>query len=176
MIFGILFQTVKSFIAKILKSFGQMASKLPVVKVGGLMKKSAIWPRPHSNQSARVQVVPGSNHSQSLMAGNFAALWPKDSKFSELKDLNPFKTVSKVQEASSILRMGFALSKYPHFNSTYLVRVPFVTRTHCQIRLSVVPGHYCKLLHYPQGTHGYVGLGMWPQSPDLGVWCSFINF
>ena len=42
-----------------------------------------------------------------------------------MKDLNPFKTVLKVQGASSILRMGFALSKYPHFNSAYLIRVPF---------------------------------------------------
>ena len=28
--------------------------------------------------------------------------------------------MSKVQEASSILRVGFALSKYPHLNSVYL--------------------------------------------------------
>ena len=33
----------------------------------------------------------------------------------------------KVQEASIILRMGFALSKRPHFNSAYVVRVPFLT-------------------------------------------------
>ena len=32
-------------------------------------------------------------------------------KFSELKDLNLFSTVPKVQEASKVLRMGFALSK-----------------------------------------------------------------
>ena len=73
----------------------------------------------------RIQEHPGLNHSQSLMAGNFAALWPTDSKFSALKDLNLFQTVSKVQEASSILRVGFALSKWPHFNSAYLLRVPY---------------------------------------------------
>ena len=61
-------------IAEILRSFGQIVSKIPVVKVGGLMKKSAIRPWPHSNQSARVRGRPGSNHSQTLMAGNFAAL------------------------------------------------------------------------------------------------------
>ena len=60
------------------------------------------------------------------MAGNFAALWPTDS-FSALKISNPFKIVPKVQDASNILRVGFALSKWPHFNSTYLVRVPFLT-------------------------------------------------
>ena len=61
------------------------------------------------------------------MAGNFAALWPTDPKFSALKDLNPFKTVSKVQEASSILRVVFALSKWPrpHLHRAYLVTVRF---------------------------------------------------
>ena len=41
-------------------SVGQRASKLLAVKVGGLKKKSAIWPQPLSNQSARVQLRPGS--------------------------------------------------------------------------------------------------------------------
>ena len=39
---------------------------------------------------------------------NFAALWPTDPKFSVFEDLNPFKIVYKVQEASSILRFSFA--------------------------------------------------------------------
>ena len=50
------------------------ASKLQAVEVGSLKKKLPAWPWPHLNQSARVRVVPGSNHSQSLMACNFAAL------------------------------------------------------------------------------------------------------
>ena len=37
------------------------------------------------------------------MAGNFAALWPTDAKFSALKDLFRFQTYAKVQEASGIL-------------------------------------------------------------------------
>ena len=53
---------------------GWRASKLLAVKVRGLKKKSAAWPWPHSNHLARIWVCPGSNHSQSLMAGNFAAL------------------------------------------------------------------------------------------------------
>ena len=32
-------------------------------KVGGLKKKSAFRPRPHSNRAARVRDHPGSNHS-----------------------------------------------------------------------------------------------------------------
>ena len=76
--------------------------------------RSAFQPQPHSNRSARIREHPGSNHSQSLMAGNFVALWPTDPKFSALKDLNLFSTLPKVQEASRILRMCFALSKWPH--------------------------------------------------------------
>ena len=57
-----------------MRSVGQRALKLLDVKVGGLKKKYAIWPRPHSNQSARIREHPGSNHSKSLMAGNFEAL------------------------------------------------------------------------------------------------------
>ena len=115
-------------------SINQRASKLPAFKVGGLMKKSAIRPRPHLNQSARVRTRAKSNHSQSLMAGNFAALWSADLKFSALKDLNPFNTVPKVQEASIVLRVGFSLSKWPHFNSIYLVRVSFITDIAVHIR------------------------------------------
>ena len=59
------------------------------------------------------------------LLSNFAGFWPTESKFSALKDLKNFQTVSKVQEASSILRVCFALSKWPHFNSTCLLRVQF---------------------------------------------------
>ena len=55
-------------------SVGQRAAKLLAVNVGGLKKKSANWPRPHSKQSARVRCLARFNHSQILMAGNFAAL------------------------------------------------------------------------------------------------------
>ena len=56
-----------------------------------------------------------------LTAGNFAALWPTDPKFLALKNLNPFETVSKVQKTSSISRVGFALSKWPHLHRAYVV-------------------------------------------------------
>ena len=36
---------------------------------------------------------------------------PTDPKFSALKDLNPYSAVSKVQEAGSILKVGFAQPK-----------------------------------------------------------------
>ena len=63
------------------------------------------------------------------MAGNFAAPWPTDPKFSALKDLNPFKTVQKIQEASSIIRVGLALSKWPHLHRAYVVSVWFFLNT-----------------------------------------------
>ena len=34
--------------------------------------------------------------------------------------------MSKVQEVSSILRVGFALSKWPHLHRAYVVTVPFI--------------------------------------------------
>ena len=74
---------------------------------------------PHSNQSARIQERPGSNHS--LMAGNFVALWPTDSKSLALKDLYQLKTVSKLQEASSTLEAAFTLSKWPHLHRADLL-------------------------------------------------------
>ena len=64
----------RSFNALNMGFVGQRASKLLAVKVGGLKKKSAAQPQPHSNQSAQVRLRPGSNHSQSLTDSNFAAL------------------------------------------------------------------------------------------------------
>ena len=59
------------------------------------------------------------------MAGNFAALWPTDPNFLALEDLNPFKKLWKVQQPSGILKVGFALSKWPHLHSAYVVSVLF---------------------------------------------------
>ena len=60
-----------------------------------------------------------------LTAGNFKALCPTDPKFLALKDLKLLKRYIKYQETSYNFRLGFALSNRPHFNSTYLLRVPF---------------------------------------------------
>ena len=56
-----------------------------------------------------------------LTTGIFEAIWPKDLKMLAIKDLNRFKKYVKYQEASSILKVDFALSKYPYFNSAYVV-------------------------------------------------------
>ena len=85
--------------------------KLLAVKVGGLKKKSASRPRPQSASLPGFESWSRSNHSQSLMAGNFATHEPTDFKFSAIKHLNLLKKHTKNQETSSILRMVFALSK-----------------------------------------------------------------
>ena len=118
----------RSFNAKNLGSLGQRAAKWLAIKLWewfdpGTTRIRADWFERGRGQSADIFLWP-----PTLTAGNFEALWPTDPKFSALKDLNLFKTVPKVQEASIILRVGFALSKWPHFNSIYLVRVPFLTR------------------------------------------------
>ena len=53
---------------------GQRAAKLLAVKVGGLKKKSASRPRPQSASLLGFEPRSRFNHSQSLMADNFAAL------------------------------------------------------------------------------------------------------
>ena len=64
----------RSFHSVNIGSVEKRALKLLTAKVGGPKKKSAAWPRPHSNQSAWIHDGSGLNHSQSLMAGNFATL------------------------------------------------------------------------------------------------------
>ena len=45
----------------------------------------------------------------------------------EHSGINLLKKFIKNQKASYNFKLGFALSKRPHFNSIYLVRVPFLT-------------------------------------------------
>ena len=58
-----------------------------------------------------------------LTASNFAALWPTDPKFLVLKDLLFFSECIEFQGTGSILKVGFALSKWSHFHRVYLVTV-----------------------------------------------------
>ena len=60
-----------------------------------------------------------------LTTGNFEAIWLKDLKISAIKNLNCLKKYVKYQEASSILKVSFALSKYPYFNRAYVVSSGF---------------------------------------------------
>ena len=85
------------------------------------MKKSAKRPWPWSNRSAQIRVVPGSNHSQSLMGGNFEALSPTDPIIPVWNDLTHLKNIPPVQQASCGFRINFALSKQCHLHRAYLV-------------------------------------------------------
>ena len=62
-----------------------------------------------------------------MKTGNIKALSSIDSIFTVLKVLNLSKRYLKNQEASYNFKLGFALSNRPHFNSVYLVKVPFLT-------------------------------------------------
>ena len=71
------------------------------------------WPSNFENDSTLGQLEPGPN-AIALNSGGMAEvadLSPTNPKFSALKDLILFSTESKAQEASSILKVGFALSK-----------------------------------------------------------------
>ena len=52
-----------------------------------------------------------------LTASNFEALKSSDSIFTLIKDLNLLKKYTKNQEASSILRVGFARPNKPHLHT-----------------------------------------------------------
>ena len=75
---------------------------LLAVKAGDL--KKSLPPDPGPTRTSGVYA--GLNHSQSLMASNFAALQPTQPKFLASKDLIFLKTVSKFQENSSILKVN----------------------------------------------------------------------
>ena len=99
----------RSLNAENLKSKDQRASKLLAVKLWKCLDR------------ARVRCLACSYYFQSLTASNFEALWPIDFKFSAFKDLFPFSIVSKVQEAGSILKVVFALSKWPQLHRAIVI-------------------------------------------------------
>ena len=70
--------------------------------------------------NAKIWPAPLGNHRDVIM---FAALWLVDPKFNAIKDLNLLKKHTKNQEASSILRVDFALSKWPHLHRASLVTI-----------------------------------------------------
>ena len=63
--------------------------------------------------------------SKNNLASNFKAFWPTDPIFTAFIDLNLSKKYTKNQEAGSISKVIFALSKWPHLHRVYLIRVPY---------------------------------------------------
>ena len=110
------YKRFRSFNAENLVSVGQRATKLPAIK-----NWECFDPGPPQTWADRFEWGRGRTadfflRPPTLTVGNFEALWPKDPKFSALKDLNLLKKHTKNQEASIILRVVFALSKWPHLH------------------------------------------------------------
>ena len=115
--FDTILKRFRSFNAEKLESEGQRALKLSAIKLWewfdpGRTRFRAQWFKWGRGRPADFFLRP-----PTLTASNVAALWPTHLKFSALKDLNLLKTMSKFQEACSILKVGFTLSKWPRFIS-----------------------------------------------------------
>jgi len=105
----------RSFNAENLGSLGQRAAKWPAIKLWEWFDPGTTRIRADWFESGRGQMADFFLRPPTLTASNFDALWPTDPIFTVFKDLNPFKRYFKYQEAGSILRVIFALSKWPHF-------------------------------------------------------------
>ena len=128
--FDIILKGFRSFNAKNLGSVCQRDAKGPAFKLWewfdpGTTRIWADWFERGRGQSADFFLWP-----PTLTAGNFESLWPTDPKLSVLRDLNPFLKCYINQEASSILRVDFALSKWPHFHRDFSNR-PWIVVRHC---------------------------------------------
>ena len=113
------FKTFRSFVAENLESVGQRAAKLPAIKLWEWFEGAGVRTRAHwlTGAGAGWQTF---LRPPTLTASNFAALWPTDPKFLALKDLNLLKKHNKNQVASSILKVVFAFSKWPHLHRDLL--------------------------------------------------------
>ena len=103
----------RSFNVENLDSAGQGAAKLPAIKLWEWFDFARVWTRADWFECGQGRKA------------DFKAIWPKDLKISAIKDLNRLKKYTKYQKASSMLRVGFALSKYPYFNRAYVVSSGF---------------------------------------------------
>ena len=85
----------RSFNAENLGSVGQRAAKWPAIKLWEWFDPGTTRIRADWFESGRGQMADFFVRPPTLTTGNFRAVWPKDFKFSALKDLNHFITVSK---------------------------------------------------------------------------------
>ena len=101
-------------------SAGWRTTELPAIKVGGL-KKNLEPETPSLGRSADFFFKP-----PTLMAGISAALWPTKTYSTSLKrsTLTSFVDPVSAQASRNTFHVFHPCSKYPHFNSTYLVRGP----------------------------------------------------
>ena len=83
----------RSFHTGSVRSSGQRAAKLLTFKVDSLKKSLPLGSGPNPTSWPEFEFL-GSNHSQSLMAGIFAALLPTDSIFLVWEDLNQLEKIT----------------------------------------------------------------------------------
>ena len=126
---------IRSCNAENLKSVGQRAAKLPAIKLWEWLEQARHRTWADCFVWGRGRLVDFFLRPPTLTASNFAALWPTEPIFTAFKVLILFSTVSKDQKASSNLKVGFALSKWPHFHSAYVIGVYifFATAVYFQI-------------------------------------------
>ena len=111
------FKRFRSFVAENLESVGQRAAKLPAIKLWEWLERDRVSNPGRLADWGQGRLADFFLRPPTLTASNFAALWPAEPKFLASKDLIFLKTVSKFQENSSILKVEFTLSKWPHFIS-----------------------------------------------------------
>ena len=112
-----------SFNVENLECLHQRISKLLVIKYWEWFDPGQSWTRADWFEWGLDQAAEFFLRPPTLTSGNLKALWPTDPKSLALKDLN-LLSIQNIKRLATILDC-FALSIRPHFNSTYLQRVPF---------------------------------------------------
>ena len=119
--FVFFFKRFRSFNVVNMGSIGQRAKKLPAIKLWEWLDRDRGSNPGTLADWGRGRLADFFLRPPTLTASNFAALWPTDPKFLALKDLNPFEKYAKNQDASSILKVFFSFSKWPHLHRAYVV-------------------------------------------------------
>ena len=121
--FYIIEKGFRSFNSENLGSVGQRAAKLQAIKLWEWFNPARSRMRAKWFECGRGRVADFFLRTPTLTASNFAALWPIDLEILAIKDLLFFSQCIEFQGAGSILKVSFALSKWPHFHRVYLVTV-----------------------------------------------------
>ena len=106
----------------------QRAAKLQAVKVGGWSYRPGIKPRPHSCGARWAEA----GFFSDLQLWHLVVLQPLDIQrltVPLLKDLNLICWLIFFQESRGILKIGFALSKWPYLHRAYVVSVALKSHT-----------------------------------------------
>ena len=114
-------------------SVGQRATNLLAIKLWEWFDPGTTRTRADWFECGRGRMADFFLRPPTLKASNFAALQSTDPIFTKSKDLNPLKKHIKNQEASSILKLVFAPSKWPHLHRACLLssRLNWPALYHC---------------------------------------------